>query len=200
MASPESAARTRKLMRIFLAVFPPAEVRRAVHAAAETLKRPGDGVSWVKRENLHYTLRFMGDLGASGLRRVSEAADEAAKTGAAFEAALGALGAFPNARRARVLWAGMTDGAERLTALARALEAALARKGFEAADRPFSAHLTIGRVREPRADWTERLAAARVEPATRFTVDRLCVVESRLSPGGSTYTVLHEAPLAPAGP
>jgi 2'-5' RNA ligase len=129
---------------------------------------------------------------------VKQAADEAAATGAAFAAALGALGAFPNTRRARVLWAGMTAGAERLTSLARALEAALVRKGFDAADHPFTAHLTIGRVREPRADWTERLAAVHVEPAARFQVDRLCVVESRLSPKGSTYAVLHEARLAEA--
>ena len=184
-------------MRIFLAVFPPADVQGAVFAAAETLKRPGDGVSWVKRENLHYTLRFMGELGAAGVRRVSDAAEDAAQTGAPFAAALGALGAFSNARKARVQWAGMTEGAERLESLARALESALGRKGFDNADHPFSAHLTIGRVREPRADWTERLAAVRVEPAAaRFTVDRLCVMESRLSPRGSTYTVAHEAPLA----
>ena len=184
-------------MRIFLAVFPPEAVQGAVFAAAGALKKPGDGVSWVKRENLHYTLRFMGELGADGARRVGEAADVAAKAGAAFTAALGPLGAFPNARRARVLWAGMTEGAERLTALARALEAALARNGFDQADHPFSAHLTIGRVRDPRADWTERLEAVRVDPAAaRFTVDRLCVMESRLSPKGSTYTVRHEARLS----
>jgi len=61
MTAPEPAARARELKRIFLAIFPPAEVQRAVVAAAEALKRPGDGVSWVKRENLHYTLRFMGN-------------------------------------------------------------------------------------------------------------------------------------------
>ena len=183
-------------MRIFLAVFPPEAVQGAVFAAAGALKRAGDGVSWVKRENLHYTLRFMGELGADGVRRVGEAADVAA-AGAAFTAALGPLGAFPSARRARVLWAGMTEGAERLTALARALEAALVRNGFDQADHPFSAHLTIGRVRDPRADWTERLAAVRVGPAAaRFTVDRMCVMESRLSPKGSTYTVRHEARLS----
>ncbi len=186
-------------MRIFLAVFPPSEVQGAVHAAVEALKRPGDPVSWVRRENLHYTLRFMGELGEDGARRVKEAADDAARPGAPFAVGLGALGAFPNARRARVLWVGMSEGAELLTAIARALESALARKGFEAADHPFSAHLTIGRVREPRSDWTERLAAVRVEPGSaRLTVDRLCVVESRLSPRGSTYTVVHEAPLAGA--
>ena len=183
-------------MRIFLAVFPPPDVQRAVHAAAEALRQPGDGVSWVKRENLHYTLRFMGELGEDGVRRVKQAAEDAARTGAPFAAALGGWGAFPNARRARVLWAGMIEGGERLAALARALEAGLARRGFDAADHPFSAHLTIGRVREPRTDWTERLAAVRVERSARFTVDRLCVVESRLSPGGSGYTVVHEARLA----
>ena len=186
-------------MRIFLAVFPPPAVQAAVYAAVERLKRPGDGVSWVKRENLHYTLRFLGELGADGARRVREAAGEAAATGAPFEATLGVLGAFPNPRRARVLWAGMTAGAEPLTALSRALDSALQRKGFAAADHPFSAHLTIGRVREPRADWSERLAAVEVDPASRcFTVDRLCVVESELSPRGSNYKVSHEAPLARA--
>ncbi len=193
------AADAGRLMRVFIAVFPPAHVQEAVFAAAEMLKRPGDGVSWVKRENLHYTLRFMGELGDSGARRVGDAADEAARTATAFAAALGLLGAFPSAKRARVLWAGMTDGAEPLTALARTLESALKRRGFEPADHPFSAHLTIGRVRDPRADWGERLAAVRVEPAAaRFTVDRLRVMESRLSPQGSTYTVVHEARLAAA--
>ena len=187
-------------MRIFLAVFPPHEVQRAVHAAAESLRRPKDGVSWVKLENLHYTLRFMGELGEDGTRRVKEAAEEAARTDAPFTAALGALGAFPNPRRARVLWAGMTEGGERLTAVARALEAGLRRRGFDAADHPFSAHLTIGRVRDPRADWTERLATVVVAPGgSHFTVDRLCVVQSQLSPRGSTYTVIHEARLTRAG-
>jgi len=183
-------------VRIFLAVFPPPGVQTAVHAAAERLRRPDDAVSWVKRDNLHYTLRFLGELGEDGARRVKEAADEAARSGAAFEGVIGALGAFPNARRARVLWAGMTTGAEPLLALARALDAALARRGFDRPDHPFSAHLTIGRVRDPRADWTERLAGVAVDAAARFTVDRLCVVESKLSPRGSTYTVLHEARLA----
>ena len=185
-------------MRIFLAAFPPAETQRAAHAAIEALRRPGDGVSWVQCENLHCTIRFLGEMGEDGLRRVKEAADEAAATGEPFAAALGGLGAFPNPRRARVLWVGMTEGAEPLTALARALDTSLDRRGWAPEGRAFSAHLTLGRVRQPGPDWSERLSRVALDAAAaRFTVDRLCVVERRLSPRGSTYTVVHPAPLSP---
>ena len=120
-------------------------------------------MSWVKPDNLHYTLRFLGEVGEDGARRAARGgAPRPRRAARAFDATLGALGAFPNARRARVIWLGMTEGGEPLVALARALERALARRGFDReADKPFSAHLTLGRVREPGPDWTEQLAAAR---------------------------------------
>ena len=99
-------------------MFPSAGAQRAAAAVIERLRQPGDAVSWVNRDNLHYTLRFMGDLGASGLARVIEAAREGAAGHARFEATLGALGAFPNLRRARVLWLGLSEGGEALAAVA----------------------------------------------------------------------------------
>ena len=184
-------------MRLFLAVFPPPEVQNAAAALIETLRRPGDGVSWVKPENLHYPLRFLGEVGEDGARRAAEAASEAASGSQAFAATLGGLGAFPNPVRARVIWIGMSEGGEALLALAWSLHRALAKRGFDAPDKPFSAHLTLGRVREPRRDWTAARAAPRpAGPPPRFTVDRICVVESWLSPRGSNYTVRSRAPLA----
>jgi 2'-5' RNA ligase len=185
-------------VRLFLAVFPPLPVREAAHAAAEPLRHPGDGVSWVSPENLHYTLRFLGNVGEDGARRAGEAAVEAATSVPAFECALGGLGAFPNPGRARVIWIGMSAGAESLVALAAALDRALARRGFAAPDRPFSPHLTLGRVRDPRADWSRSLGGAPAldGPLARFTVDRLSLVESTLSPKGSIYQVRVEAPLS----
>lgn len=184
-------------MRLFLAVFPPLAVREAAHAAAAALRTAGPAVSWVKAENLHYTMRFLGEVGEDGARRAGEAALEAAARQPAFEAALGAWGAFPSAHRARVLWVGMSAGADQLSTLARSLDRALEARGFGAPDRPFSPHLTLGRVRDPRTDWSEPLGrvAALAGAAAHFTVDRLCAVESRLSPKGSTYTVRAEAPL-----
>jgi 2'-5' RNA ligase len=188
----------KELMRLFLAVFPTPEVQRSAFAIEESLRRPGDGVSWVKVENLHYTLHFLGELGEDGARRAGEAAAEAAAGMRAFDAALGGLGAFPNPRRARVLWISLSQGAENLTGLAHALEAALKRRGFDQADKPFSAHLTLGRVRNPNQDWTDRLTAVKLpDPsASRFKVDRLLLMESKLSPRGSTYTVRAEGRLA----
>jgi 2'-5' RNA ligase len=184
-------------MRLFLAVFPPATVQQSACGRIEPLRRPGDGVSWVKPENLHYTLRFLGEVGEDGARRAGEAAAEAAAKSRAFPALLGGLGAFPNPRRARVIWLGLSEGGEALVALAQDLDRALAKRGFGAADKRFSPHLTLGRVREPNRDWTATLAAAGpADPAARFTVDRIRVVESELSPRGSIYTVRQEAALA----
>ncbi len=186
-------------MRLFLAVFPPAEVQRAAFGIIASLRRPGDGVSWVKLENLHYTLRFLGEVGEDGARRATEAAAEAAGGSPAFPAVLGGLGAFPSSRRARVIWLGMSEGGEALVTLARDLERALAKRGFAPEGRAFSAHLTLGRVRVPGPDWTATLAGAAVEALPRFTVDRLCVVQSQLNPRGSIYTVKADPRLRAVG-
>jgi RNA 2',3'-cyclic 3'-phosphodiesterase len=189
-------------MRIFVALFVPDAVRDAVVDAIESLRRPGDGVSWVKPENLHYTLRFTGALGEDGTRRVGEAVDEAARRHSPFELALGGLGCFPPKGVPRVLWTGASLGAEPLEAYARDLEQGLRGRGFDRADHPFRAHLTIGRVRDarggpalaPSRDWREALAAVALQ-APAFRVERVAVVHSQLSPKGSMYTVLRQAVL-----
>ena len=195
--TPDNASRG---MRIFVAVFPPPAAQAFAHAAIEALRRPNDRVSWVKSENLHFTLRFVGEIGADGVQRVREAALEAAAGHAAFDVALGGLGAFPDATRARVIWIGLESGAEALVTVARDLERALARRGFERERHRFSPHLTLGRVREPDRDWTRALADAHPahDPAARFRVQVIQVVRSTLSPRGSTYDLLEDARLGGA--
>lgn len=182
-------------MRLFLAVFPTPEAQAVAARATDALRatRGGNSVSWVKRENLHFTLRFLADQDDAGLARALLAAREAAAARAPFEVALGGLGAFPTAKRARVLWAGLEDGAEAMRKLSVTLEKALAKHGFPAADHDFEPHLTLGRVRTP-ADWTERLVKA-ASPEVRFKVERIVLVQSALAPGGSRYDVVGEAPL-----
>ena len=181
-------------MRLFIAVFPPADVQGAAYRAADPLRPGHDAVAWVKKENLHYTMRFLGDVDPAGAANAAAAMREAAASRPRFGAVLGGFGAFPSARRARVLWIGMLQGAEPMRLLASALEASLARHGFEPADESFEPHLTVGRVRSP-GDWTARLLDAPTVEA-RFQVDRLQLVNSVLAPGGSRYEKVDEAVLA----
>jgi 2'-5' RNA ligase len=184
-------------MRLFVGVFPPPEVQQAAYEVASVWRRPGDRISWVKVDNLHYTMRFLGELGKKGAERVCDAAREAASARHAFEATLGGVGVFPSSRRARVIWISLAEGAEALTDLARGLEQGLRQRGFERDNHPFKAHLTLGRVRDRDQDWTEALGLAKIpDPAPRFLVDRMCVIESQLNPKGSIYRVHAEAILA----
>jgi 2'-5' RNA ligase len=190
-------------MRIFLAVFPPPESQALALGLATRVREaagPAAGhVSWVKLENLHYTLKFLGELGEDGARRAGEAAREAAASVDAFDVGLSAPGAFPNARQARVLWIGCDQGAKEFIELARRVDVALSQRGFEREKRAFSPHLTIGRVREFRHDWTAALAISPSpagESAARFRVSEVRVMKSTLSPKGSIYETVTAAPLA----
>lgn len=187
-------------MRIFLAVFPSPPAQAAAAEVIEGLRRPGDGMAWVKRENLHYTLSFLGELEEDGLARAEAATREGARGQPSFPATLGSGGAFPDARRARVIWLGLATGGDALTALARSVEESLRAAGFDRDGRPFTPHLTLGRARAEGADWSRALAGTAASGATPFVVDRVVVVQSTLGPGGSRYQVRHEARLeAPKG-
>ena len=180
-------------MRLFIAVFPPANVQQVAHEAAGVLRVTDPKVSWVRPENLHYTMRFLGECEADARVHAEEAMRVAASKHTRFGVALGGFGAFPAAKRARVLWLGMLQGAEPMRQLAESLDQALRRKGFEPADETFEPHLTVARVRTP-ADWTERLIEA-ASPEARFQIDKLVLVQSALGPGGARYQVLAEADL-----
>jgi 2'-5' RNA ligase len=177
--------------RTFLAVFPPVTVVERVADALESVRQAGDGVGWVKSANVHYTLRFLGDLEPAGVEAAKRAAAHAALATSPFRIALGSPGIFPDARRPRVLWLGASAGAQALTGLARALETALVSEGFGRADKPFAPHLTLGRVRDT-ADGPKvatRFLAARF-PSDAFEVRELLVVRSTLDPRGALYEPL----------
>jgi len=123
-----------------------------------------------------------------------------ASAGVPFDLALRGLGAFPGSTRPRVLWAGVGAGAQAAVDLAARVDEALAALGFAAEARPFSAHVTLGRAREPRRD--PALGAALDAAATLdfglFTVDRIALMRSDLSPRGARYTCLESWSLGQA--
>jgi RNA 2',3'-cyclic 3'-phosphodiesterase len=169
-------------MRAFVAVFPPPEVRREALAWATRLTSD-DRVRWTRPENVHLTLKFLGDVRAESLDGIRVALGEVCAEHAPFDAVLAELGAFPSARRAKILWVGVGAGSERLRSLAADVDDALASLGFEREKRPYVPHLTLGRVRGRTLNFD---LPPGVE-GTGFRVRRVELTESTLAPKGATY-------------
>lgn len=172
-------------MRIFVAVFPPPEVQSALTEAARTLT-PGEDFRPTSPEKVHLTLKFLGDVREEDLNGIAEALAPLEDLHEPFAAATHEFGVFPSARRARVLWAGIDEGAEGLRALARDTEILLERIGFESEARPYVPHLTLGRAKRAVAFDPDDVRA----PELRFTVEEVRLVESRPHGGGVVYATL----------
>jgi 2'-5' RNA ligase len=152
-------------------------------------------VAWVGRDNFHLTLKFLGDVDSARLEAIVAALGEAAAGCSPFDLAVGGLGAFPSPTRPRVLWVGLDAGAGEAARLAERVDQTLAGVGFARETRAFSPHVTLGRVREPRRQpgLAEFLRGGEFG---RQHVDRLCLMQSTLSPRGARYTELAAVPLA----
>lgn len=147
--------------------------------------------------NLHITLKFLGQIDETRVPAVAEAIRAAAAPAAAFDVAVRGLGAFPTASRPRVVWAGL-DEARALGALAAEVDDALATLGIPRESRPFAAHVTLGRVREPRRNPALAEALARRADFGRLPVARVSLMRSELHPRGARYTELAGVLLAGA--
>ena len=146
-----------------------------------------DGLRWDGPDKWHLTLQFLGAV--PRLAPVAEALATAVGETTAFPFRLGGSGAFPNPRRARVVWIGAALGGDALVGLAGAVTAALRPVGFEA-DRPLHPHLTVARLKVP-ADAGPVLAALGSEAVgPAFPVGEVVLYESRLSPAGPKYTAV----------
>ncbi len=185
-----------------MAILLPDSQRAALATEIERLGARARGVGWVAPENLHLTLKFLGGVEPARLERVAEVLAPAAAVAAPFELALRGLGAFPSSARPRVVWAGVQTGGDAVAALAARVEAALSPLDFPREDRPFSAHVTLGRVREPRGDpaLTAALVAGAATDFGRFQVERMALMRSDLSPRGARYTALAAWALGRSGP
>jgi len=190
-------------MRLFAAVDLEPPVRRAVFETGGRLARAlaGPGrpgrprVSWVREENLHLTMRFLGEI-ADGSVADLAARFAAPLAAAPFDIGLGGVGVFPPAGPPRVVWVGVTLGADRLAALAAEVDGRFVAWGLGREDRPFRAHLTIGRCKDSLdRDARDRLLGADVGELGASRIDDVVLYESRLSSAGPTYVALARAPL-----
>ena len=184
-------------LRAFLAVDLPLEARSRVAEAMEGLRPAAPkSVRWLALDGVHLTLKFLGEIREDDVPRLVARAQAKLAPERPFEVALAGYGAYPNAREARMLWLGVAQGAGSLAKLARKLDSAARAIGAPRERRPFEAHLTLGRFREPT-----RVELDRASPteSVAWTVSEVVLFESRLSPGGARYVPLARLPLGAGG-
>lgn len=184
--------------RLFVALDIPEEVRDFIRDATAEVRENASLARWVPPENLHLTLKFIGEFDARDIKRLEREVLAVARKADPFVASLGGCGAFPGAGKARVLWVGMRRGEEEAAALARKLDAGLERVGVKREERPFRGHLTLARMRRP-ADCTGLLEDLKGRICGLEDMDfRVCEVtlyRSILGPQGPRYQPLLEAVL-----
>jgi len=205
MAQPASerraSASAQARHRIFIAAALAPALRRAVAGLEPRFSAAAQSLRWVPPDHLHFTLKFLGEITEAQVVRAGEAARQVGARTRSFAITVAGMGAFPSPRRPQVVWAGVSDGADRLIALAADLDAALHRMKFPRERRSFQPHLTVARVRRsgPAPDLTAILQELSGVPVGTQAVEALLVMESTLDPSGSIYRQVEEVRLGEAG-
>lgn len=185
-------------MRLFIAIDLDEAVKAAVVKLQSRLKqslRNGNGLKWVPQEQMHFTLKFLGEVDEGRIDEIGKAINTACFEKKAFEFELSAIGTF--GRPAKVLWLGSETQSGELIALVDSVEQALQESGFEKENRPFSVHLTLARVKDGGVEKNLHRVVnenQKVEMPKVF-VDSVCLYKSQLTLDGPVYTLLNKIEL-----
>jgi len=186
-------------VRLFLAVNPDQQTRHSIARATAALRDAAPALRWTDAARIHLTLKFLGEQETGAVDRLRDALDAVAARHRPIVMRVRHVGAFPNFRRARVVWIGVAQDA-RLELLHHDLEVACEQRGFELDGRPFRPHMTL--VRVPDGTDLEVLrqlsrAAKRVDFEEECEVESIDLMQSTLGKAGSSHERLHAAPLRP---
>ena len=184
------------MLRLFIALPLEAEVERALGRVVEDLRHQGGRISWVAPENIHLTIKFLGETEESMLPDIKNQLDSFVKSYRPVLSSVAHLGAFPNLQRPRVIWAGIEQEHETLVQMADEMDLRMNKLGWEPEGKKFRAHFTLGRVRAPKGlDALTDYIRQYQFTAVPFTFDRVVLFKSTLTPQGAIYNRLHEAML-----
>jgi len=182
-------------IRSFIAVEIPDDVQEQLGRIAGKLRDSGAKVRWARPENIHLTLKFLGDVDDNDIPKVCDVMRESVEGLKPFDVRIAGLGTFPPNGPPRVVWAGIAGDTEPLIALAEDLDARLVEAiGVPGEHRKFHPHLTLGRVKSTRGAQPLRDAMTALEPVDLglFQVNALALFMSKLDRGGSIYTRMAE--------
>ena len=186
------------LVRLFLAVNLPAEVRHAIADAAAPLRAAAPNLAWVSQEKVHLTVKFLGEQPEPMAEQVAAAMRDVATRNRVIDVEIGGVGAFPNFRRPRVVWIGVTPE-PKLELLHHDVESTCESLGLPIDGKPFRPHLTLARVR-PRANDPQTLrelarAARAVSYVEEVVITSIDLMESKQTASGSTYRIVASSAL-----
>jgi len=182
-------------IRAFIAIDLPKEIRTNLEATVQKFKaRSVHGVRWVPVDNIHLTLKFLGDISSGNLERLTKLLQVECAALPSFPVEVAGVGAFPNHRRPRIIWVGVQAPPE-LKTLQACIESAASQMGIQPEERDFSPHLTLGRVRNEISflelqALSATLDSIQVGALGRFTVNQFTLFRSDLRPQGPLYTVM----------
>ena len=185
-------------IRSFLAFELPAGIQERLGIVSMELRKAGLPVRWVKIENIHLTIVFLGSVDNLVLEAVKEKAGTVVEDLSTIKIGLRGIGAFPHWRRPKVMWAGLNGDIEKLSRLRNTLNDELGLLGFKAEKRPYRPHLTLGRFKGPvKRNEDLRLIIDTYQDMVSevYELNELVLFKSDLKPDGPVYTKMAAWPL-----
>ncbi|MEO0275895.1 MAG: RNA 2',3'-cyclic phosphodiesterase [candidate division WOR-3 bacterium] len=176
-------------MRTFIAIDIPDELKEKIYNAFNREREKIKGVKWVEKENLHITLKFLGEIKEEKVKEVEKILDELSNKFKSFEIKLGELGGFPEFKNPRVLWIGVSPY-EKMEEIFNFIEERIESINIEKEERKFHPHITIARIKERKG-----VSFEKKKFDYKFKVDRIVLFKSDLRPEGPIYTQIKEVKL-----
>jgi RNA 2',3'-cyclic 3'-phosphodiesterase len=179
-------------IRAFLAIELPEETKIKLNQLEDQFKIKRLNVKWVDPENIHLTLKFLGNISVDSIPKIQEIMEEAALEIAPFKIGVNGVGVFPNVQRVQIIWAGLNGELDKLIQLQKLIDTGMSRLGFIPESRPFTAHITIARMRDEARD-SERETAGKLAGVTLFEapffiVKSVNLMRSQLRREGPIYS------------
>lgn len=185
------------MLRSFLAIELPRTILKKIEEVQEDLKSSQADVRWVSPEKIHLTLKFFGNIEESKIEPIVKSIEGPVQTTSPFPLKVRGVGAFPHLKNPKVIWMGLVDGGEVLTSFQKQIETQMEKIGFQAEDRPFHPHLTLGRAKSSRGreELIGRMEIHEEEEFGDFQVERVVLFKSDLRPSGPIYTPVRDLKL-----
>lgn len=180
-------------MRTFIAIELDKEIKKALSKIQDELRTARADVKWVAPENIHLTLKFLGEVEENKIQKISQILKDISSQTKPFTIALSELGAFPGLKYPRVSWIGIAEGKTELSKLAELIEDNLVQLKFPKEKRGFSAHFTLGRFRSGKNKdaFSQKLNTIKV-PGLRQEIKSVTLFKSILTPKGPIYEKISE--------